>query len=220
MIRVLIADDEALVRSGLRMIVESTDDVRVAAEAADGRAAVAEALAHRPDVVLMDVRMPRLDGLAATRELARLATPPRVIVLTTFHLDEYVHDALRAGAAGFLLKDTPPRELLHAIRVVAGGEAMLSPVVTRRLIETFASGRSAQGAAARERLQRLTPREREVLALVAEGCSNAEVGRRLQMSEATVKTHVSRLLDKLEAANRVQVALVAFDAGLLDAPRG
>lgn len=220
MIRVLIADDEALVRSGLRMIVESTDDVRVAAEAADGCAAVAEALAHRPDVVLMDVRMPRLDGLAATRELARLATPPRVIVLTTFHLDEYVHDALRAGAAGFLLKDTPPRELLHAIRVVAGGEAMLSPVVTRRLIETFASGRSAQGAAARERLQRLTPREREVLALVAEGCSNAEVGRRLQMSEATVKTHVSRLLDKLEAANRVQVALVAFDAGLLDAPRG
>ncbi|ADB48802.1 response regulator [Conexibacter woesei] len=220
MIRVLIADDEALVRSGLRMIVESTDDVRVAAEAADGRAAVTETLAHRPDVVLMDIRMPRLDGLAATRELAALAAPPRVIVLTTFHLDEYVHDALRAGAAGFLLKDTPPRELLHAIRVVAGGEAMLSPVVTRRLIETFASGRSAQGALARERLRRLTPREREVLALVAEGCSNAEAGRRLQMSEATVKTHVSRLLDKLEAANRVQVALVAFDAGLLDTPRG
>jgi len=216
MIRVLIADDEALVRSGLRMIVETTEDVRVAAEAADGREAVTQALAHRPDVVLMDIRMPGTDGLAATRELMARDDPPRVVVLTTFHLDEYVHEALRAGAAGFLLKDTPPRDLIQAIRVVAAGEAMLSPAVTRRLMDEFAGTGASRRHDARRRLSMLTERENEVLLYVGEGLSNAEIGRRLHMSEATVKTHVSRLLDKLGATNRVQVAILAHDAGLLD----
>jgi len=219
MIRVLIADDEALVRSGLRMILETTDDVRVAAEAADGGEAVAQASAHRPDVVLMDIRMPGTDGLAATRELMARDNAPRVIVLTTFHLDEYVHEALRAGAAGFLLKDTPPRDLIQAIRVVAAGDAMLSPAVTRRLMDDFAGAGGARRHEARSRLAMLTARETEVLLFVAEGLSNAEIGRRLHMSEATVKTHVSRLLDKLGAANRVQVAILAHDAGLLDGRR-
>jgi DNA-binding NarL/FixJ family response regulator len=216
MIRVLIADDEALVRSGLRMIVETTDDVRVAAEAADGREAVGQALAHRPDVVLMDIRMPGTDGLAATRELMSREDAPRVIVLTTFHLDEYVHEALRAGAAGFLLKDTPPRDLIQAIRVVAAGDAMLSPAVTRRLMDDFAGAGGSRRHEARRRLATLTERESEVLMFVGEGMSNADIGRRLHMSEATVKTHVSRLLDKLGVANRVQVAILAHDAGLLD----
>jgi DNA-binding NarL/FixJ family response regulator len=216
MIRVLIADDEALVRSGLRMIIETTEDVRVAAEAADGREAVAQAQAHRPDVVLMDIRMPGTDGLAATRELMARDDAPRVIVLTTFHLDEYVHEAFRAGAAGFLLKDTPPRDLIQAIRVVAAGEAMLSPAVTRRLMDDFAGTGGSRRHEARNRLAQLTERERQVLLFVGEGLSNAEIGRRLHMSEATVKTHVSRLLDKLGAANRVQVAILAHDAGLLD----
>jgi DNA-binding NarL/FixJ family response regulator len=216
MIRVLIADDEALVRSGLRMIIETTDDLRVAAEAADGHEAVAQAVANRPDIVLMDIRMPGADGLAATRELMARDDAPRVIVLTTFHLDEYVHEALRAGAAGFLLKDTPPRDLIQAIRVVAAGDAMLSPAVTRRLMNDFAGSGGSRRHEARSRLAMLTERERQVLLFVGEGLSNAEIGRRLHMSEATVKTHVSRLLDKLGAANRVQVAILAHDAGLLD----
>jgi len=190
--------------------------VRVAAEAANGREAVTQALAHRPDVVLMDIRMPGTDGLAATRELMARDDPPRVVVLTTFHLDEYVHEALRAGAAGFLLKDTPPRDLIQAIRVVAAGEAMLSPAVTRRLMDDFAGAGASRRRDARQRLSMLTERVNEVLLYVGEGLSNAEIGRRLHMSEATVKTHVSRLLDKLGATNRVQVAILAHDAGLLD----
>jgi DNA-binding NarL/FixJ family response regulator len=171
----------------------------------------------QPDVVLMDIRMPRLDGLAATREVQALPEPPKVVVLTTFDLDDHVFRALQAGASGFLLKDTPPRELVQAIRVIAAGDAMLSPAVTRRLIGHFAADlRTDRQRVARERLAALTDREREVLAVVARGLSNADIGRELFMSEATVKAHVSRVLVKLDATNRVQVAILAHDAGLLD----
>jgi DNA-binding NarL/FixJ family response regulator len=204
MTRLLIVDDEALVRAGLKMILESADDLEVVAEADDGADAAAMVRQHRPDVVLMDIRMPRLDGLAATREVQALPDPPKVLVLTTFDLDDYVFRALQAGASGFLLKDTPPRELVQAVRVVAAGDAMLSPAVTDRQ------------RTARERLTALTDREREVLAAVARGLSNADIGRELFMSEATVKAHVSRVLVKLDATNRVQVAILAHDAGLLD----
>jgi DNA-binding NarL/FixJ family response regulator len=172
---------------------------------------------HRPDVVLMDIRMPRMDGLAATRQVQELPDPPKVVVLTTFDLDDYVFRALQAGASGFLLKDTPPRELVQAVRVVAAGDAMLSPAVTRRLIGHFAADqRTDRQRIARERLTALTDRESEVLAAVARGLSNADIGRELFMSEATVKAHVSRVLVKLDATNRVQVAILAHDAGLLD----
>jgi DNA-binding NarL/FixJ family response regulator len=214
--RVLIVDDEALVRAGLRMILSAADDLEVVAEAEDGADAVDAVRAHRPDVVLMDVRMPRLDGLRATQQVLALDTPPRVVVLTTFDLDDYVFRALEAGASGFLLKDTPPRELVRAVQVVAAGDAMLSPTVTRRLIGHFSdSGSSSRQRTALDRLAALTAREREVLVAVARGLSNAEVGRELFMSEATVKAHVSRLLTKLGATNRVQVAIVAHDAGLV-----
>jgi DNA-binding NarL/FixJ family response regulator len=215
--RVLIVDDEALVRAGLKLILESADDLEVVGEADDGADAVDAVRRHRPDVVLMDIRMPRLDGLAATTELQRLAEPPKVVVLTTFDLDDYVFRALQAGASGFLLKETPPRELVQAVRVVAAGEAMLSPAVTRRLIGHFAvSGRTDRQRAAKEQLSALTGRELEVLGAVSRGLSNAEIGRELFMSEATVKAHVSRVLVKLNATNRVQVAILAHDAGLLD----
>jgi DNA-binding NarL/FixJ family response regulator len=215
--RVLIVDDEALVRAGLRLILESGEDLEVVGEAEDGADAVDAVRRHRPDVVLMDIRMPRQHGLATTTELQRLPEPPKVIVLTTFDLDDYVFRALQAGASGFLLKDTPPRELVHAVRVVAEGEAMLSPAVTRRLIGHFAAGgRTDRQRAAKERLTALTARELEVLGAVGRGLSNAEIGRKLFMSEATVKAHVSRVLVKLEATNRVQVAILAHDAGLLD----
>ncbi|GAB3592408.1 response regulator transcription factor [Angustibacter peucedani] len=215
MTRVLVVDDEALVRAGLRMIVAAADDLEVVAEAEDGADAVAAVQRHRPDVVLMDIRMPKVDGLAATRALLALDEPPRVVVLTTFDLDDYVFRALEAGASGFLLKDTPPRELVRAVQVVAAGEAMLSPAVTRRLIGHFADGGSSRRRTAEQRLEVLTAREREVLAAVARGLSNADVGRELYMSEATVKAHVSRLLTKLDAGNRVQVAILAHDAGLV-----
>src|SRR6266508_2792323 len=206
MTRLLIVDDEALVRTGLRMILESDDDLEVVGEAEDGADAVEAVRRDRPDVVLMDIRMPRLDGLAATRALQSLPEAPQVVVLTTFDLDDYVFRALQAGASGFLLKDTPPRELVNAVRVVAAGEAMLSPGVTRRLIGHFAADdRSDRQRTARERLEALTERELEVL---------AAVGRGLYMSEATVKAHVSRVLVKLDATNRVQVAILAHDAGL------
>lgn len=219
MTRVLIVDDEALVRAGLKLILESGEDLEVVGEAEDGADAVDAVRRHRPDVVLMDIRMPRQDGLATTTELHRLADPPKVIVLTTFDLDDYVFRALQAGASGFLLKDTPPRELVHAVRVVAAGEAMLSPAVTRRLIGHFAAGgRSERQREARQRLTGLTDRELEVLTAVGRGMSNADIGRELYMSEATVKAHVSRVLVKLDASNRVQVAIVAHDAGLLDPP--
>jgi DNA-binding NarL/FixJ family response regulator len=217
MTRLLIVDDEALVRAGLKMILESDDDLEVVAEADDGADAAAMVVKHRPDVVLMDIRMPRLDGLAATREVQALPDPPKVVVLTTFDLDDYVFRALQAGASGFLLKDTPPRELVQAVKVVAAGDAMLSPAVTRRLIGHFAAdSRSDRQRQAREQITALTDREREVLAAVGRGLSNADIGKTLYMSEATVKAHVSRVLVKLNATNRVQVAILAHDAGLLD----
>jgi DNA-binding NarL/FixJ family response regulator len=213
--RVLIVDDEALVRAGLRMILESADDLDVVGEAEDGADAAEAVRRCRPDVVLMDVRMPRLDGIAATAAIRGLDAPPSVIVLTTFDLDDHVFGALQAGAAGFLLKDTPPRELVQAVRVVASGASMLSPTVTRRLISHFTAGdQPDRRHAARERLAGLTDRESEVLAEVGRGLSNAEIGATLFMSEATVKAHVSRLLVKVAAANRVQLAIVAHDAGL------
>jgi DNA-binding NarL/FixJ family response regulator len=214
-VRVVLVDDEQLVRSGLRMILESADDIEVVGEAADGGGAVEQVRLHRPDVVLMDIRMPAMDGLAATRELTALPDPPRVVMLTTFELDEYVHAALEHGAVGFLLKDTPPRDLIQAVRTVAEGNAMLAPSVTRRLIAEFAARGSAQAVAARRRLEALTARELEVAVAVAQGLSNAEIGRRLFMSEATVKAHVSRVLAKLGMGNRVQAAILVHDAGLM-----
>jgi DNA-binding NarL/FixJ family response regulator len=217
MIRVLVVDDEGLVRAGLRTILSSAEDIDVVAEAGDGHEAVEAVRRHRPDVVLMDVRMPRMDGLAATRAVTALSPAPRVVVLTTFDLDDYVFRALREGAAGFLLKDTPPRRIIEAVRVVAAGEGMLSPSVTGRLIEHFAAaGAVGRRDAARRRLDGITAREREVLLAVARGRSNADIGAELHLSEATVKAHVSRLLTKLDATNRVQVAILAHDAGLRD----
>jgi DNA-binding NarL/FixJ family response regulator len=214
-IRVLIVDDDALVRAGLSMILAGSDDVRVVAEASDGAQVPAAVDAYAPDVVLMDIRMPGVDGLAATEELRRRADAPQIIVLTTFDADDHVLRALRAGAAGFLLKDTPPPEILRAIRAVAAGEAMLSPAVTRRLIDRVADdGIGARGAQARERLDRLTDREREVAVAIGQGKSNAEIAAELYMSVATVKAHVSRLLQKLDLDNRVQIALLAHDAGV------
>jgi DNA-binding NarL/FixJ family response regulator len=215
--RVLLVDDDALVRAGLAMILGSAEDIHVVGEAADGAEAVEAVRRHRPDVVLMDVRMPRKDGLAATVEVTALNPAPKVVVLTTFDLDDYVFRALEAGASGFLLKDTPPRELVDAVRVVAAGDAMLSPSVTRTLIGHYAaSGVDGRRRSALERLAALTEREREVLVAVGRGLANAEIGKALYMSEATVKAHVSRVLAKLGASNRVQVAIVAHDAGLLD----
>lgn len=215
MIRVLIVDDDALVRAGLSMMLAGTDDIRVVAEAADGAEVAAAVDAYQPDVVLMDIRMPGVDGLAATERLRAREGAPEVIVLTTFDADDHVLRALRAGAAGFLLKDTPPPEIMRAIRLVAGGEAMLSPTVTRRLIEHVADdGRGARRARARELLERLTDREREVAVAIGQGKSNAEIAAELYMSVATVKAHVSRLLTKLELGNRVQIALLAHDAGV------
>ncbi len=216
-VRVLLVDDDPLVRAGLSMILSSADDLAVVGEAADGADAVEAVRRHRPDVVLMDVRMPRVDGLTATRTVTSLPDPPKVVVLTTFGLDEYVFRALEAGASGFLLKDTPPRELVSAVRVVAAGEAMLSPAVTRTLISHYATtGADTRQEVALSRLGGLTPREHEVLVAVGRGLSNADIARELYMSEATVKTHVSRLLLKLHCTNRVQVAILAHDAGLLD----
>ncbi|MDH2428214.1 response regulator transcription factor [Sphaerisporangium sp. TRM90804] len=212
MIRVLIVDDEALVRAGLRMILDSAEDIEVVGEAADGTEAVTAVARHWPHVVLMDVRMPRMDGVAALREINRSPEPPKVVMLTTFDLDEYVHGALRARAAGFLLKDTAPRDLIAAVRTVADGSAILAPTVTRRLIDTFAGHGSADTHAARRRLALLSGRERDVASAVARGLSNAEIARELDMSETTVKAHVSRSLAKLGLANRVQIALLVRDA--------
>jgi DNA-binding NarL/FixJ family response regulator len=214
-IRVLIVDDDALVRAGLSMMLAGTDDIRVVAEAADGAEVSSAVDAYRPDVVLMDIRMPGVDGLAATERLRAREGAPQVIVLTTFDADDHVLRALRAGAAGFLLKDTPPPEIMRAIRLVAAGDAMLSPAVTRRLIEHVADdGLGARRARARELLDRLTEREREVAVAIGQGKSNADIAAELYMSVATVKAHVSRLLSKLELGNRVQIALLAHDAGI------
>ena len=214
-VRVLIVDDDALVRAGLTMILSGVDDVAVVGEAADGSEVPAAVARHRPDVVLMDIRMPRVDGLTATEALRRRASAPEVIVLTTFDADEFVLRALRAGASGFLLKDTPPVEILHAVRRVAHGEAMLSPTVTRRLIAHVAAPEANNGRqAALTALGQLSEREREVALLLGQGRANAEIAAELFMSVATVKAHVSRLLVKLELNNRVQVALLVHDAGL------
>ncbi|GIJ43319.1 DNA-binding response regulator [Virgisporangium aliadipatigenens] len=212
MIRVLVVDDEALVRSGLRMILEAAGDISVVAEAADGAAAVRAVATHRPDVVLMDVRMPVMDGLTAAGRLHG-ENGPKVVMLTTFDLDEYVHAALRAGAVGFLLKDTPPQDLAAAVRTVAAGNAMLAPTVTRRLISAYADGAPARAESARQRLGTLTLREEEVVRAVARGLSNAEIARELSMREATVKSHLSRSLAKLGLTNRVQAAILVHDAG-------
>jgi DNA-binding NarL/FixJ family response regulator len=214
-IRVLIADDQELVRLGLRTLLDSEDDLAVAGEAADGLRAVELAHELRPDVVLMDIRMPGIDGIEATR---RIAADPRtrqtrVVVLTTFELDEYVFDALRYGASGFLIKDTKPAELLHAIRVVAAGEALLSPSVTRRVIGQFAH-RAPRPARPHPQLSTLTDREREIVSLVGEGLSNDEIAARLTVSPATARTHVSRAMVKLGARDRAQLVVFAYQSGL------
>ncbi|GGP89104.1 response regulator [Streptosporangium pseudovulgare] len=214
MIRVLIADDEALVRSGLRMILEAAGDVAVVGEARDGDEAVTAAARLRPQVVLMDVRMPGADGLTAAARVLAAPDPPKVIMLTTFDLDEYVHEALRLGAVGFLLKDTPPRELAAAVRTVASGQAMLSPTVIKRLIASFVDRAPSRAEIARDRLASLTAREEDVIRALARGLSNAEIGRELRLAEATVKAHVSRVLAKLGLANRVQAAILVHDADL------
>jgi DNA-binding NarL/FixJ family response regulator len=214
-INVVIADDQALVRGGFRALLDAQDDIAVVGEAADGDAAVQLALEHRPDVVLMDIRMPGVDGLAATR---RIATDDRlgnvkVIILTTFDLDEYVFEAIRVGANGFLVKDTEPAELLRAVRAVVAGDALLSPGVTRRLIAEFAT--RAKDPAGLPDLARLTDREREVVALVGEGLTNDEIAQRLVMSAATAKTHVSRAMVKLGARDRAQLVVFAYESGLV-----
>lgn len=209
-IRILIADDQELVRTGFRKILESEPGLEVVAEAADGGEAVEAVFLHRPDVVVMDVRMPRLDGIEATREVSGIA---RVLIVTTFNLDEYVFEAIRAGASGFLLKDAPAEELIRAIRVVAEGQALLAPSVTRRLVEEFARRpRPAERPAA---FSELTPRELEVLGLLARGLSNVEIAAELVVGDATVKTHVARILQKLGLRDRVQVVVLAYETGLV-----
>ena len=215
MIRVLLVDDQALVRAGFRVLIESADDIEVAGEAGNGEEAVAMARRLKPDVVLMDIRMPGVDGLEATRQVVKEPGlgSTRVLILTTFEADEYVFDALRGGASGFLLKDVEPAELLHAIRVVAAGEALLSPSVTQRLIAEFAT--VARRPAPRAELQDLTEREREVLVAVAGGRSNDEIANALFLSPATVKTHVSRIMSKLDAHDRAQLVVIAYESALV-----
>jgi DNA-binding NarL/FixJ family response regulator len=214
MISVLIVDDQALVRAGFRALIDSADDLEVVGEAEDGEQAIVRAKELGPDVILMDVRMPVLDGIEATRRMSSEGVEAKVIVLTTFDLDEYVHEALRAGAGGFLLKDTRPADLLEAIRIVHAGEALLDPAITRKLIEEFVK-RPATTEAAPAELDVLTPREREVLALVARGMSNAEIAEELVLSAATAKTHVSRTMMKLHARDRAQLVVLAYETGLV-----
>jgi DNA-binding NarL/FixJ family response regulator len=214
-IRVLLVDDQELIRAGLEMIVDSTDDLRVAGHASDGMQAVELARRLDPDVVLMDIRMPSLDGIEATRRIAAdAADGPRVLMLTTFDLDAYVFEAFAAGASGFLLKDAPREQIIEGIRAVAAGEALASPSVTRRLIERFVDAPAAAPKAPKE-LDELTPREREVLDLLARGLSNAELAARLYLSEKTVKTHVGRILMKLRVRDRVQAVVFAYEAGIV-----
>jgi DNA-binding NarL/FixJ family response regulator len=213
-IRVLICDDQALVRAGFRAILEAQSDIEVVGEAENGAEGVALAGRRAPDVILMDIRMPVLDGVEATRQLVTGGSPARILVLTTFDLDEYVHAAIRAGASGFLLKDVTPAKLLEAIRVVAGGDALLAPSVTRRLLERFAGTLPVVDHSS-EALRELTARETEVLRLLAGGLSNAEIAAELVLSEATVKTHISSLLRKLGLRDRVQAVILAYETGLV-----
>ena len=215
-IKVLLADDEVLVRSGFKVLLDLEDGITVVGEATDGAEAVERARATRPDVVLMDIRMPRLDGIQATAQIARTRglEQVRVLILTTYDTDEYVFDALQAGASGFLLKDAGPAELLHAIRVIAAGEALLAPRITRRLIGQFTARRTA-ARTAEDRLAVLTEREREVLALVGQGLSNQEIGAALFLSPATARTHVSRAMAKLGARDRAQLVVIAYRTGLV-----
>jgi DNA-binding NarL/FixJ family response regulator len=213
-IRVLLADDQALVRGGFRVILESQPDIAVVGEAADGAEAIELARLHKPDVVLMDVRMPRLDGIEATRRLLAGETRTRILILTTFDLDEFVYEAMRAGASGFLLKNSPPAQLAEAVRVVAAGDALLSPEITRRLIADYVR-RPRPGAGVPATMAELTSRELDVLGLIARGRSNAEIAGALFLSEATVKTHVTRVLSKLGVRDRVQAVVFAYEAGLV-----
>ncbi|MFI6438471.1 response regulator [Streptomyces sp. NPDC050759] len=216
-IRVLLVDDDPLVRAGLTLMMGGAEDIEIVGEAADGTEVEAAVDRTRPDVVLMDIRMPSVDGLTATERLRGRPDAPQVVVLTTFHADEQVLRALRAGAAGFVLKDTPPAEILAAVRRVAAGDPVLSPTVTRQLMEhAVGSAADIRRARARERVAALNDREREVAVAVGQGLSNAEIAAALYMSVATVKTHVSRVLAKLDLNNRVQIALLAYDAGLLE----
>ncbi|MCA1675104.1 MAG: response regulator transcription factor [Actinobacteria bacterium] len=216
MIRVLIADDQALRRGGFRMILDAQKDMEVVGEAGDGTDALTQAGRLRPDVVLMDIRMPKLDGLSATRRLVRDNPSSRVLVLTMFDADEYVYAAMKAGASGFLLKDVTPEELAHAVRVVAYGEALLAPAITRRLIEEFVH-RPPPGSGTPAELTDLSPRELEVLKLIAQGLSNAQIAGGLFVSEATVKTHVTHILSKLALRDRVQAVVLAYESGLVRA---
>lgn len=215
MIRVLLADDEGMVRAGVRAILAAAPDIEVVAEAGDGREAVELARAHRPDVALLDIRMPVLDGLEAAAEMRRAAPDVAVVMLTTFSEDDYISRALDSGASGFLLKSGDPYELMAAVRAVRGGAAYLSPVIAQRVIRQVSGGRMGRQAAARERIAVLSPREREVLALVGAGLSNAEIGERLFLVEGTVKAYVSAVLSRLDVRNRVQAAILAYEAGLV-----
>jgi len=213
-IRTLVADDQEVVREGFAALLGTQDDMTVVASAADGAEAVTLSAEHRPDVVLMDVRMPVMDGIEATRQIAAATeNGPRILILTTFDLDDYVYDALQAGASGFLLKDVPAESLFDAVRVIAGGEALLAPTITRRLIAEFARLRPRQVRP--EALSELTPRETEILGLVAEGLSNREIAERLVLSDETVKTHVSHVLRKLGLRDRAQAVVVAYETGLV-----
>jgi DNA-binding NarL/FixJ family response regulator len=213
-IRVLVADDQALVRTGFRMLLAGEDDLELVAEASNGLEAVEKAARFEPTVVLMDIRMPELDGLEATRRILAADDTARIMILTTFDLDEYVYEALRAGASGFVLKDEPPETLLAAIRVVARGEALLSPAVTKRVIERFARTPRAERPSG---VDELTERELDVFRLVARGLSNAEIGQELYISDTTVKTHITHILQKLDLRGRVQAVVLAHEAGLFDA---
>jgi DNA-binding NarL/FixJ family response regulator len=215
MIRVFVADDQALVRGGFRMILDAQDDLEVVGEAADGREAIEGVRSLRPDVVLMDVRMPVLDGIAATRTIVAERLPSQVLVLTTFDQDEIVYDAMKAGASGFLLKTAPPDRLIDGVRTIAAGDSLLGSTITRRLVESFVS-RPRPGQVAPPQLDELTDREREVLVLIARGLSNAEIAARLFISEATVKTHVNHLFQKLDLEGRVQAVVLAYECGLVE----
>jgi len=215
MIRLLIADDQELMREGLRVMLSPQPDIEVVAEAGSGRELVDAAATARPDVALVDIRMPGMDGIAATRELQRQARPPKVVILTTFDHDEHVYDALRAGATGFLLKTTPPARLVDAVRAAADGESLLSPEIAQRLAERFARGPRPAADGVPPELEELTPRELEVLRLLARGLSNAEIAQTFVVSEHTVKTHVAHVLQKLDLRDRVQAVVLAYESGLV-----